>query len=67
MDKSLEDFKGVDTTADGVLVYKSSVKEHDRNCRNMLQLCRKEGTGDNSEIRATELQFYGNLITSKGL
>ena len=70
VDEALEGLKGVDTIADDILVYGSSIEEHDQNLRNMLQMCRTKGiklNGDKSVIRATELQFYGNLITSKGL
>ena len=70
VDEALEGLTGVDTIADDILVYGTTIEEHDHNLKRMLQMCRKRGiklNGDKSVIRATELQFYGNLITSKGL
>ena len=70
VDEAYEGLSGVETIADDILVYGSSVEEHDRNLANMLQRSRERGiklNSDKSVVKSTELSFFGNLITSKGL
>ena len=60
----------METIANDILVYGSSVEEHDRNLANVLQRSLGRGiklNSDKSVVKSTELSFFGNLITSKGL
>ena len=70
VDEAYEGLSGVETIADDILVYGSSVKEHNRNLVNMLQRIREHEirlNSDKSVVKSTELSFFGNLITSTGL
>ena len=60
----------LETITNDILVCRSSVEEHDRNLANMLQRSREHGIKLNSAksvVKSTELSFFGNLITRKGL
>lgn len=55
---------------DYILIYGRSKEEHDKNLWAMLQLPREQGVKLNPEkntIRATELSYFGHLITKDGL
>ena len=68
-----EEFEGLDGFAaivDNILIYGSSREEHDANLRNILMRARSKGVRfnpDKAVICATEVPYFGHLLSSKGL
>ena len=56
--------------ADDLLVYGSSVEEHDRNLRALLDRCRDKNLTLNPnklKFKSNNVPFFGNIVTSKGM
>ena len=70
LDEILKDIPNVAGIADDILVFGSSDVEHDQAFINMLETCRKNNVGLNSEklqFKQEEVKFYGHTLTEKGL
>lgn len=70
VDETYEGLEGVTAIVDDVLIYGKSKEEHDRNLRAMLQRSREQGVKlnpDKSTICATEVSYFGHLITKDGV
>ena len=70
LDQALEGLQGVIGVSDDIVVHGETEEEHDKNLRNLLELCRKIGLRLNrgkAEIKKQEISFLGHLITSDGL
>lgn len=70
VDETYEGLDCVTAIIDDVLIYGKSKEEHDRNLRAMLQRSRERGVRlnpDKSIICATEVSYFGHLITKDGV
>ncbi|GAB1608626.1 hypothetical protein Ahia01_001147000 [Argonauta hians] len=70
LDQALEKLQGVIGVSDDIIVHGETKEDHDKNLKNLLELCRRVGLRLNrkkAEIRKQEISFLGHLITSDGL
>ena len=70
LDEILRDIPNVAGIADDILVFGSSDIEHDQSFINMLETCRKNNVGLNSEklqFKQEKINFYGHTLTQKGI
>ena len=70
LDEILRDIPNVAGIADDILVFGSSDIEHDQAFINMLETCRKNNVGLNSEklqFKQDKINFYGYTLTEKGI
>ena len=70
LDEILRDIPNVAGIADDILVFGSSDIEHDQAFINMLETCRKNNIGLNSEklqFKQEKINFYGHTLTEKGI
>ena len=70
LDEILRDIPNVAGIADDILVFGSSDIEHDQAFINMLETCRKNNVGLNSEklqFKQEKINFYGHTLTEKGI
>ena len=70
LDEILRDIPNVAGIADDILVFGSSDIEHDKAFINMLETCRKNNVGLNSEklqFKQEKINFYGHTLTEKGI
>jgi hypothetical protein len=68
--ETYEGLSNVDAIVDDILVYGSSVEEHDANLRAMLQRSQDRGirlNPDKCTIRVTSVPFFGCILTADGL
>ena len=70
LDEILRDIPNVAGIADDILVFGSSDIEHDQVFINMLETCRKNNVGINSEklqFKQEKINFYEHTLTEKGI
>ena len=70
LDEILRDIPNVAGIADDILVFGSSDIEHEQAFINMLETCRKNNVGLNSEklqFKQEKINFYGHTLTEKGI
>ena len=70
LDEILRDIPNVAGIADDILVFGSTDIEHDQAFINMLETCRKNNVGLNSEklqFKQEKINFYGHTLTEKGI
>lgn len=67
---AIDDLPGVKCLADDILVYGSSLLEHDRNLENLLQRCLRDNIKlkkEKFEYCKKEIIFHGHLLTTDGV
>ena len=65
-----EHVKGVDTSMDDIVVYGSTIEEHDQRLKQVLDICRKSNLKLNRskcEFRVNSLTFLGDVISVEGI
>ncbi len=65
-----ENLPGVDTSMDDMIIWGSSVEEHDSRLTSVLEKCRSVGlklNREKCELRVTELTFLGDRVSIDGL
>ena len=70
LDEILRDISNVAGIADDILVFGSSDTEHDQSFINILETCRKNNVGHNSEklqLKQEKINFYGHTLTQNGI
>ena len=70
LDEILRDIPNVAGIADDILVFGSPDIEHDQAFINILETCRKNTVGLNSEklqFKQEKINFYGHTLTQKGI
>ena len=70
LDEILRDIPNVAGIADNILIFGSTDIEHNQAFINMLQTCRKNNVGLNSEklqFKQEKINFYGHILTEKGI
>ena len=68
MDEILRDIPNVAGIEDDILVFSSTDIEHEQAFINMLETCRKNNVGLNSEklqFKQEKINFYGHTLTEK--
>ena len=65
-----KDLSGVLNIADDLLVYGSTIEEHDNNLKALLNRCRDVNLTLNPKklkFKSDNVSFFGNIVTSKGI
>ena len=65
-----KDLSGVLNTADDLLVYGSTIEEHNNNLKALLDRCRDVNLTLNPKklrFKSDNVPFFGNIVTSKGI
>ena len=65
-----KDLDGVLNIADDLLVYGSTIEEHDNNLKALLDRCRDVNLTLNPKklrFKSDNVPFFGNIVTSKGI
>lgn len=70
MDRTLEGLPGVIAIADDIVVYGSTIKEHDDNLQRLMERARQQNLVFNKEkclIKCKEVTFFGNIYSPDGV
>ncbi len=70
MTQTFEDLPGVEVIMDDILVYGSTIKEHDERLEQVLKRCRDQNIKLNREkchYRTSEVNYMGHRLSDKGL
>ena len=65
-----KDLNGILNIADDLLVYGSTIEEHDNNLKALLDRCRDVNLTLNPKklrFKSDNVPFFGNIVTSKGI
>ncbi|XP_048751787.2 uncharacterized protein K02A2.6-like [Ostrea edulis] len=70
MSQMLEDISGAEVIIDDILVWGSSIEEHDQRLRRVLQRAKEYNlklSKQKCEVRKTEVKYVGQVLTQKGV
>ena len=70
LDAIFQDIPNVTGIADDILIYGSTVQEHDEAFIKVMEVCRQANVGLNStklQFRQSKVEFYGHTLTSSGI
>ena len=70
MDDGLRNLPGVVSIADDIAVFGTTEEEQDRNLKMLMERAKKINlvfNGEKCQIKQTEIPFFGNICTSKGV